>query len=350
MPAAAIRSIGGGNERCRSGSAGSVTGHKFTLCEAVTSPLVLIYILLLPEITIIPFFPSPSLLLTKPSFSLPSSPFKNYWYFYQDGHMEFEIKLTGQLSTNALSPGEETPAYGILVDPSVNAQHHQHMFCARLDMAVDDLEGGQGLEVVEQEVEAIPRGGINNPFGNGFRVKETVLKDEVEAQRVGSAATARSWVVRNPKVRNRLGQAVGYKIVVPENPLILASADSLVARKGAFATKNLWVTPYKPTEMWPAGDYPTQSAGGGGLPVWTRQKRSVQGVDVVVWPCYGLTHVVRTEDFGTMPVEMISIKIKPVSFFDRNPAQNLPVEKNKASVEAMGERGCCGGNPTSPPN
>ena len=31
----------------------------------------------------------------------------------------------------------------------VNAQHHQHMFCARLDMAVDDEEGGKGLYVSE---------------------------------------------------------------------------------------------------------------------------------------------------------------------------------------------------------
>jgi len=61
----------------------------------------------------------------------------------------------------------------------------------------------------------------------------------------------------------------------------------------------------------------------------------------------GLTHVVRVEDLGTMPVEMISIKIKPVSFFDRKPAQNLPVEKKKASVEAGG-RGRW--NPASPPN
>ena len=31
----------------------------------------------------------------------------------------------------------------------VNAQHHQHMFCARLDMAVDDPQGGKGLYVSE---------------------------------------------------------------------------------------------------------------------------------------------------------------------------------------------------------
>ena len=34
----------------------------------------------------------------------------------------------------------------------VNAQHHQHMFCARLDMAVDDDEGGKGLYVSEVSV------------------------------------------------------------------------------------------------------------------------------------------------------------------------------------------------------
>ena len=67
----------------------------------------------------------------------------------QDGTIKYEIKLTGELSTNALSFGEEAPEYGTLVMEGVNAQHHQHMFCARLDMAVDDEEGGKGLYVSE---------------------------------------------------------------------------------------------------------------------------------------------------------------------------------------------------------
>ena len=67
----------------------------------------------------------------------------------QDGTIKYEIKLTGELSTNALSFGEESPEYGTLVMEGVNAQHHQHMFCARLDMAVDDEEGGKGLYVSE---------------------------------------------------------------------------------------------------------------------------------------------------------------------------------------------------------
>lgn len=38
-------------------------------------------------------------------------------------------------------------AYGTLVAPGVVAHHHQHFFCVRMDMAVDDPEGGRALSV-----------------------------------------------------------------------------------------------------------------------------------------------------------------------------------------------------------
>ncbi len=41
----------------------------------------------------------------------------------QDGTISYEIKLTGELSTNLLSPGEgPQPGHGTLVAPGVNAQ------------------------------------------------------------------------------------------------------------------------------------------------------------------------------------------------------------------------------------
>ena len=46
-----------------------------------------------------------------------------YWYFYNDGHIEHEVKLTGCLSTNLLSPGEgPDPTHGTLMAPGLNAQ------------------------------------------------------------------------------------------------------------------------------------------------------------------------------------------------------------------------------------
>ena len=60
------------------------------------------------------------------------------------------MKLTGCLSTNVLSPGEgPLPTHGTLLAPGLNAQVHQHFFCARLDMAVDDPHGGRALTVTE---------------------------------------------------------------------------------------------------------------------------------------------------------------------------------------------------------
>ena len=48
-----------------------------------------------------------------------------YWHLKQDGTIDFEIKLSGELSTNLMSHDEEAagePKYGILVAPQVNAQ------------------------------------------------------------------------------------------------------------------------------------------------------------------------------------------------------------------------------------
>lgn len=81
-----------------------------------------------------------------PVFDPPLAPFPS---LLQDGTINYEIKLTGELSTNMLSPGEETPEAGTIVGPGVNAQHHQHMFCVRIDPAVDDDKGGHGLQVSE---------------------------------------------------------------------------------------------------------------------------------------------------------------------------------------------------------
>lgn len=74
-----------------------------------------------------------------------------------------------------------------------------------------------------------------------------------------SPSTNTAWVVRNPNKLNRFGKPVAYKLIGPANPLILAHPSSFTAKKGVFANKNLWVTPYDPEEFYPAGTYPTQN-------------------------------------------------------------------------------------------
>ena len=59
-----------------------------------------------------------------------------YWYFYQDGSIQMEVKLTGIVNTQALRPGEGA-RYGTEVAPRLNPPNHQHFFNARLDLDVD---------------------------------------------------------------------------------------------------------------------------------------------------------------------------------------------------------------------
>ena len=86
-----------------------------------------------------------------------------YCYVYQDGTIEFEVKLTGIVVTSALPPGEISD-FGSLVAPGTLAAHHQHFLSARLDMAVDGLCN----TVYEVDTKAIAPG-PGNPLGNAFR-------------------------------------------------------------------------------------------------------------------------------------------------------------------------------------
>jgi primary-amine oxidase len=46
----------------------------------------------------------------------------------------------------------------------VLASNHQHLFCVRIDPAVDDEQGGKSLVVVEVNAEQLPWG-PDNPHG-----------------------------------------------------------------------------------------------------------------------------------------------------------------------------------------
>jgi hypothetical protein len=98
---------------------------------------------------------------------------------------------------------------------------------------------------------------------------------------------------------------VAYKLMPQQAPLLLTAPDSSVTKRGAFATKHLWVTPHSDDERWCAGDYTIQSSGGEGLPKWTAANRSLApGADPVLWHTFGATHVPRPEDFPVMPCEV----------------------------------------------
>jgi primary-amine oxidase len=240
-----------------------------------------------------------------------------FWYFYLDGTIQFEAKLTGIVQTRAIAHGT-TPEFGTLVAPQLDAPNHQHLFTMRLDFEID----GPRNTVVEVDAVGMPIG-PGNEHGNAIVARKTVIANERDARRACDPATARTWKVVNPNVTNRFGEAVGYKLVPFVGPTLLAAPESDLARRAEFARHHLWVTRYDPAEMHAGGDYPNQHPGDG-LGEWVKQERDLVDADVVVWHTFGTSHLPRPEDWPIMPCEYVGFSLKPAGFFDRNPSLDVP--------------------------
>jgi primary-amine oxidase len=241
-----------------------------------------------------------------------------YWYFYLDGTMQLEVKLTGIMSTKAVA-GDDAGPHARMVAPGLAAPFHQHLFNVRLDVEVD------GPDNAVFEVDAVPSPpGEGNPFGSAFEASVTLLESELAARRSVDPARSRTWRIANRGRHNALGEPTAYKLLPGATPALLARPDSSIGRRAAFAAHNLWVTPFAEGERRAAGEYPNQHAGGAGLPEWTAQDRSVVDTDIVLWHSFGVTHLPRPEDWPVMPVESCGFTLMPYGFFDRNPALDVP--------------------------
>ncbi|MCX5535584.1 primary-amine oxidase [Streptomyces sp. NBC_00006] len=239
-----------------------------------------------------------------------------YWYLYLDGTIAFEAKATGVVFTAAY---EGDGRFRAEIAPGLGAPFHQHLFCARLDMAVDGVTN-RVEEVDAVRVPVAP----DNPRGNAFTLRRTPLLTERAAQRDADPAADRTWHITNPESLNHLGRPVGYALFPEGKPTLLADPASSVAARAAFATRHLWVTRSDAAERYPAGDFVNQHPGGAGLPAYAAADRDLDGQPLTLWHTFGLTHAPRPEDWPVMPVDHTGFTLKPFGFFDRNPTLDVP--------------------------
>jgi primary-amine oxidase len=240
-----------------------------------------------------------------------------YWRFYQDGSIECEVRATGILVTTPFA-GDQPPATGVVVDTQTYAPIHQHFIVARLDMEVD----GDRNTVVMSET-AMPPIGPDNPEGMALVQRSVPLRTEAEGKQDYDWSTQRSWKVTNPHRLNHVGTPVSYKLAPTSAFPAMMDPAAPAFRRAQVIGHTLWITPFAADERWPSGEFVNQSGEDEGLPAWTAANRGIEDADVVLWYVFGIHHVPRIEDWPVMPADTVSFWLKPVGFFDRNPALDV---------------------------
>ncbi len=248
------------------------------------------------------------------------------YVFKQDGSLEFDLALTGIMLAKGVKEkrardthSQTLPTTGHLVAENILAPHHQHFFSFRLDF---DLDGTRN-SITEMNSSAMPAG-AGNPYLNGFVMRETVFKTEMEARRKMDLQAARVWTVTNFSSRNALGHHPSFILVPGANSLPYIAPQSTTRKRAQFINNHFWATRYHPQEVYAAGVYPNQSQGGDGLPQFIANNETLQDQDVVVWYTLGVTHIPRPEEWSVMPVTHVGFKLIPGGFFSRNPALDVP--------------------------
>ncbi|KAL4263944.1 Amine oxidase [Pleurotus pulmonarius] len=270
------------------------------------------------------------------------------YHFYQDGTIEFEIRLSGILQVYVSADGEPNP-HGTTVAPNVNAHYHQHLFCVRVDPMVDGLNNS----VIESDIIPLPEpmGSATNYGGNGFISIDTPLK--TEAGRPYDFAKERRWRIVNPSRKHYAsGKDVGYSLGVKGGVTpMMAKKGSWTVKRASFLDNAVWVCKdiegEKGSRMWPSGKYvpQTREEPEDSISKWVKGEENIENEDILVYVVVGTTHIPRPEDWPVMPVETLHLTFKPNSFFKVNPSMDVPGVKDPLSKPAFANgassAGCC---------
>lgn len=279
-----------------------------------------------------------------------------YYYFYQDGTFEYEVKATGDLNTVVLAEDETPGRYGVTVAPQIDAQYHQHFFTMRIDPMIDGPNNS--VAQIDTYRSEFPTGHPRNMYGNGFYYESKVLKDTHEGQAHFNFDTARFWkIINENRIHPYTKTPVGWKIASHHVAPFFCREDSVVGQRAPFAKKALWVTPYNENQMFAGGFYCNQSDGIDSIETWAnKEQQSIVNRDIVLWFTFGLTHLPRAEDFPIMPVDTCGFMMKPANFFIANPALDVPptnksinhsVYAYEKPKEQQKTSGCCSSSSTT---
>ncbi|KAH3898920.1 related to copper amine oxidase [Saccharomycodes ludwigii] len=275
----------------------------------------------------------------------------NYEYivnlvFDQVGAITVQVRATGILST---MPNDENNVtnFGTIVGPGVTAAFHQHLLSFRFDTRLD----GDKNTVVYDDYVPMEENTPMNPYNVGYEAKRTFVEKSGYVDQ--SPFTNRTVkVINESSINPTTLKPVAYKFEMPARQMILASPNSYNVKRAHYGTKQFWVSKYQDDQLYAAGEFTNQSQTDTGLSKWCDGSDSVRNTDTVVWCTLALTHPPSTEQFPLMASDFLQFLVTPASFFDKNPALDIPLANNefnksvyyedaKAAAAAKKSGSCC---------
>ncbi len=247
------------------------------------------------------------------------------WIFESDGQMRVAIGATGIVeakmakaknASDTSTGGLREDAHGRFVDQHVVAVNHDHFFSFRLDLDVDDMRNSFIRDLIKEE-----RLAAGHPRGSIWVTQQKLAKTEHDARLHSDMMEPSLWRVTSEGRKNAVGYPTSYQLM-PGMSAGPVTRDDYTLKRAGFTSQALWVTPYRADERYAAGDYPTRSLSGKGLPEWTAANRPIENADLVLWYTIGMHHVPRAEDWPVMPVLWHDFRLRPFDFFNGNPAIN----------------------------
>jgi primary-amine oxidase len=241
------------------------------------------------------------------------------WVFNDKGEIKIEVGATGIAAAKGVrlrkvgEPGNER-LHGALVAPHIAAPNHDHFLSFRLDV---DIDGTSNRFVRDTLVRStLPK----TSSRQSLWVRSSITEPRELA--VPASHQPELWRIENSHLQTALGYSPSFEIVGHSASSLLDPSDPVQAR-AAFSAHPLWVTAYKPDELYAAGEYPNQSAGGEGLPKFVNGE-PMRSNDLVVWYTMGFHHVTRPEDWPVLPTVQHKVTLRPHRFFVRNPGMDIP--------------------------
>jgi primary-amine oxidase len=249
------------------------------------------------------------------------------WRFEQDGSIRVAVGATGIIETKTVAAKKATghaahtaeDEYGHLVAENLVGVNHDHFFSFRLDLDVDGQNNAFVAHRLKQK--QLPAATRRKSIWVAEPFTARTERDAMMDIRLDQPSM---WIFENPSAQGPLGHPTGYELMPGQTAASLMDPDDVVQKVGAFSSHQLWVTPYRPGELYASGAYPTGSKGTDGLAVWTKANRPIENTDIVAWYTLGFHHMPRAEDWPVMPVMWHDFVLRPYDFFPQNPVLTLP--------------------------